>query len=1149
MVNINPQVQAVRPVSKVNLDSPTITSAPTVHFDCHSNPATGKSFVLWDDIRVVFTDALYLRHESKMIPFMKDADWVTLKPLRIAAIPDVVLDVVVDRPLVRLEATLQQTTLTDTLKEAAVQDTPQEDTALNTTTTDPVSNAPRHNPVYGFEDIALDNNSLLDDPGVRPKLKIPHFVPTAEKEEDADEAILNASNINTESVYDNAQSTNNKPPDNYQRHQAPQDHTATAAVRDISPIVFKASLGDAKSQVKLGDMYRTGDGVEQDFNEARYWYLKAADQGNPAGQCNLGHLYRLELGVDRNHSTALSWYKKAAYQGDADGQCYVGLVHELGLVGAVDYSAAMDWYMMAANQGHAYAQCCIGDLYAGGQGVQHDDDKAKEWYLRSANQGHPLSQLSMGCMHLSGERGSPDDAIVLDWFSKAASRKDVDFWSQMAMGLMYAFGLGVPESDSTAFGWFLKAAHQGLPDAQYTVGKLYYNGLGTPQDYSKALPWLIKSALGNPNDSKAQYEIGSIYLQGLGVPKDYSMAKKWFAKAAKLGHEGARTELYKAQKMSTGAIKATLTPMVNIEPQVQAVRPVSKDNLDSPTTTPSSIVYFNCHSNPATGENFVLWDDILLVFADALYVRHEATIVPFMKDAELIPLKPLRIAAIPDVVLAIVVGNSLVRQETTRTLEATLQETTIADTPKEATVQETHLSIPQEDITLKATTTPVYNAPRRNPVDGMEEMAMENYSHIPHPDSRPKPRAPQSVPTTEQEGNLNEATPNISNIDRELETGNAQFINDKPVSTFQSHRSPQVHTVTAAVRDISSIVVKATLGDAKSQVELGDIHRTGDGVEQDFQQARYWYLKAANQDDPSGQCNLGHLYRLELGVDRNHSTALSWYQKAAARGDAGGQCYVGLVYKDGLTGVVDYSAAMEWYLMAANQGYAYAQYSIGNLYARGRGVHQDDSKAMEWYLRAAEQGLPAAQFKIGFMHLDGTGGSRDKNIALDWFSKAVTRKDTDVWSQIAMAYMYFIGIGVPKSNNTAFSWFLMAARQGSPSAQYFVGMIYRDGKDVPQDYSEALVWFTKSASHNDADAQHEIGLMYLRGQGVPKNYLTAKEWFVKAAKFGCKAADTSLSKVQQLIDEDEEYNCSVIITNCPELSKCQIVNAVEIRTP
>lgn len=77
MDNNQPQVQAVRPVSKDNLDSATVTPAPTVYFDCHLNPATGKSFVLWEDIRVVFTDALYVRHEAKMVPFMKDAEWMT----------------------------------------------------------------------------------------------------------------------------------------------------------------------------------------------------------------------------------------------------------------------------------------------------------------------------------------------------------------------------------------------------------------------------------------------------------------------------------------------------------------------------------------------------------------------------------------------------------------------------------------------------------------------------------------------------------------------------------------------------------------------------------------------------------------------------------------------------------------------------------------------------------------------------------------------------------------------------------------------------------------------------------------------------------------------------------------------------------------
>ena len=76
MNNDQPQVQAVRPVSKDNLNSSTITPMPTVYFDCHSNPATGKSFLLWDDIRLVFADALYVRHEAKVVPFMKDAEWM-----------------------------------------------------------------------------------------------------------------------------------------------------------------------------------------------------------------------------------------------------------------------------------------------------------------------------------------------------------------------------------------------------------------------------------------------------------------------------------------------------------------------------------------------------------------------------------------------------------------------------------------------------------------------------------------------------------------------------------------------------------------------------------------------------------------------------------------------------------------------------------------------------------------------------------------------------------------------------------------------------------------------------------------------------------------------------------------------------------------
>ncbi|KAH7036082.1 hypothetical protein BKA57DRAFT_179086 [Linnemannia elongata] len=534
-----PQVQAVRPVSKDNPDSPTLTPTPKVYFDCHSNPATGESFVLWDDIRIIFADVLYVRHEAKVLPFMKDAELRPLKPLRIAVIPDVVLDVVVDRPLVRLEATI-----TDIPTEATVQDTLQEDTALNLTT-GPVSNAPRHNLEYGIEETAMVNNSLIDDPGVRPKPKVPHFVPTAEQEEDVNEAAPIASNINSKPVNDKAQSTNNNPEITFQSHQSPQVHTA---IDSYLLNVIKATLGEANSQVDLGHIYRAGYGVKQDFEAARYWYRKAADQGDPAGQCNLGHLYRLELGVDQNHSTAMSWYKKAADQGDAEGQCYIGIVHECGLVGARDYSAAMDWFLKAANQGHAFAQCCIGGLYATGQGVQQDYDKSMEWHLRAANQGLPAAQFMMACMYLNGSGVPQDKAIALDWLSKATSRKHVDFWSQMAMGMMYLGGFGVPQSDSMALVWYLKAARQGLPTAQSAVGGMYRDGFGVSQDYSKALFWLIKAA--NHNILSAQNDVGSMYLHGQGVPKDYSKAKEWYAKAANLGHEGAKFQLYHIPMLS-----------------------------------------------------------------------------------------------------------------------------------------------------------------------------------------------------------------------------------------------------------------------------------------------------------------------------------------------------------------------------------------------------------------------------------------------------------------------------------------------------------------------------------------------------------------------------------------------------------------------
>ena len=54
-----------------------------------------------------------------------------------------------------------------------------------------------------------------------------------------------------------------------------------------------ANQGNADAQGFLGDCYRKGDGVEQDFTKAADYYTKAAEQGHAQAQCILGNCYYL----------------------------------------------------------------------------------------------------------------------------------------------------------------------------------------------------------------------------------------------------------------------------------------------------------------------------------------------------------------------------------------------------------------------------------------------------------------------------------------------------------------------------------------------------------------------------------------------------------------------------------------------------------------------------------------------------------------------------------------------------------------------------------------------------------------------------------------------------------------------------------------
>jgi len=97
---------------------------------------------------------------------------------------------------------------------------------------------------------------------------------------------------------------------------ANQGYQAAKSVLSVYKLRIDAEQGKAFAQNSLGDRYFFGEGVQQDFRQAVYWYEKAANQGNATAQYNLGICYRTGKGVNEDPQQAEYWFRKAASRGN-----------------------------------------------------------------------------------------------------------------------------------------------------------------------------------------------------------------------------------------------------------------------------------------------------------------------------------------------------------------------------------------------------------------------------------------------------------------------------------------------------------------------------------------------------------------------------------------------------------------------------------------------------------------------------------------------------------------------------------------------------------------------------------------------------------------------------------------------------------------
>ena len=128
---------------------------------------------------------------------------------------------------------------------------------------------------------------------------------------------------------------------------------------------------------------------------------------------------------------------------------------------------------------------------------------------------------------------------------------------------------------------------------------------------------------------------------------------------------------------------------------------------------------------------------------------------------------------------------------------------------------------------------------------------------------------------------------------------------------------------------------------------------------------------------------------------------------------------------------------------------------------------------------------------------------------------------------------------------------LTLANKGNVSAQYNLGVLYRNGHGFKKNYKKAYYWFSKSASQKHPGSLFAAGMMKYRGQGSSKNIDSAIKLISSAADLGYQPAKRQLLKIhkqseRKLTDTDYQLFGKAVRTGNISLVKRYLIQGVNI---
>lgn len=183
----------------------------------------------------------------------------------------------------------------------------------------------------------------------------------------------------------------------------------------IKWLTKSANQGNANAQFNLAIMYRDGEGCTVNYEQAMFWFRKAATNSKPrvSAYGEIGRLYQYGMGVLKDLQSAISWYQLGALHGDNYSMEYLGRIYR----DSGNMEDALTWFRKGADAGNEECACYVYYI------LEDTDLKTALVYLKkSADAGYPNGMAFYGIRKILGDGVPKDEKDGMSMVLFAASK-------------------------------------------------------------------------------------------------------------------------------------------------------------------------------------------------------------------------------------------------------------------------------------------------------------------------------------------------------------------------------------------------------------------------------------------------------------------------------------------------------------------------------------------------------------------------------------------------------------------------------------------------------------------------------------------------------------------------------------------------------